>query len=732
MSQHAVTSLQVGGDEGSELDLLRKRVQELEREAADNVRLAQRLSARDAVTGILSNAATMTEALEAILMTICESLQWSFGGCWVPQHGDVLRCLATHHLPAFPASNFDRASREFALGPGVGLPGLIWRSREAIWIEDVQTISNFPRKSYAAADGLRSAFGFPVRLGSRPLAVMEFFSNEIRNPDEDLLAMFSAIGDQIGQFIERKNAEFHLAQRATELDVLFSMADAVNRSAQPEEVYEEAMTALQRALGADRATVLLNDAAGVMRFRGWRGLSDTYRAAVDGHSPWTPHTTAAEPIVISDVETDPTAALYLNIFRAEGIRALGFIPLFGQGRLLGKFMIYYNSPHRFTEQEIRLASTIAGYMGIVTERRLKEAEIVRREELLRSALTAAQMGTWYWDSASNAVKWSDTLEALYGLAPGTFGGTYQDFLNLVHPDDLTAVLDNIARAGQNGPEYEVEFRIVRPDGSVRWIADKGRVQFDDAGRPIGITGVCWDSTRRRENEEAIKRVNEDLQHFSYAASHDLQEPLRTISAYSIMLSRRYKGRLDPDADQFLNFIGLAVKRMEDLISGLLSYSGAVVVPEAREEVDLREVAAAAIANLEQTIKESEAVITWNDLPSLRVEKTRMIQVFQNLMANSIRYRSEKKPEICITSSERPHEWVFRFADNGVGIDPQYFETVFGMFRRLHGRDIPGSGLGLSICKRVVERHGGRIWVESEPGNGSCFCFTISKTGSATL
>jgi PAS domain S-box-containing protein len=727
MGQHAGMSLQAGRAEDSERAALLLRIQELERDAAATARLAQRLAARDSVTGILANAASLDEAFKAILGTICESLEWSFGACWLPSDHDVLQCFTVYERPGFEVPAFAAASRRFTFAAGIGLPGTVWSSAEPFWIEDVRTAPNFPRAPFAAADGLQSAFAFPIRSGGRPLALMEFFSKEIRQPDPDLLSMFIAVGDQMGQFMQRKNAESRFAQRATELDVLFSMAEAVNRSAQPEEVYEEAINALQLALGADRASVLLFDAAGVMRFRRWRGLSDSYRAAVDGHSPWNPSTTSAEPIVISDVETDPAASLYLDTFRAEGIRALGFIPLFGHGRLLGKFMIYYNSPHRFTPEEIRLATTIAGYIGIVTDRRIKEAEISGREELLRSALSAAEMGTWHWNRATGVVKWSGALEQIFGLAPGSFAGTYEAFLALVHPDDRSAVQENVARAGQDSPIYEVEFRTTRPDGSVRWIADKGRVQFDDAGRMIGITGVCWDTTKRRENEEAVLRSNEDLQHFSYAASHDLQEPLRTISAYTRLLAKRYDGRLDADADEFLSFILQAVSSMEDLITGLLDYSRVATGSGSREQVSFDQLAERAIANLRRSIAETGAKITWNGLPALTVEKALMAQVFQNLIANGIRYRRETPPEIRIDVSERPHDWVFCFRDNGVGIEPEYCEIVFGMFRRLHGREIPGSGLGLAICKRVVERHGGRIWVESVPGKGSSFFFTIPKS-----
>jgi light-regulated signal transduction histidine kinase (bacteriophytochrome) len=166
--------------------------------------------------------------------------------------------------------------------------------------------------------------------------------------------------------------------------------------------------------------------------------------------------------------------------------------------------------------------------------------------------------------------------------------------------------------------------------------------------------------------------------------------------------------------------------MEQLINGLLNYSRAVVLPEMLETVDFAEVLDIAAMNLKQTIEESAARISWTEPPRARVEKTLMVHVFQNLIGNAIRYRREVSPEVRISTEDRGRDWVFRVQDNGIGIDPQYHEMIFAMFRRLHGRETPGNGLGLSICKRIIERHGGRIWVESELEKGSCFCFTLPK------
>ncbi len=222
----------------------------------------------------------------------------------------------------------------------------------------------------------------------------------------------------------------------------------------------------------------------------------------------------------------------------------------------------------------------------------------------------------------------------------------------------------------------------------------------------------------------LKSANEELQRFAYVASHDLQEPLRMISSYLQLLERRYKNRLDQDADEFIDFAVNGAKRLQKMIESLLEYSRVETRGEPFKEFSSDEALDDALDNLEVAIAENDAVITRQKLPMVLGDAGQISRVFQNLISNSLRFRSKERPKIQISASRQNGEWLFSVRDNGIGIDPQYHDKIFVIFQRLHGHDYPGTGIGLSISKRIIERHGGRIYMESAPGKGSIFHFTL--------
>jgi len=224
---------------------------------------------------------------------------------------------------------------------------------------------------------------------------------------------------------------------------------------------------------------------------------------------------------------------------------------------------------------------------------------------------------------------------------------------------------------------------------------------------------------------ALKRSNRELEQFAYVASHDLQEPLRMVSSFTQLLAKRYQGKLDKDADEFIAYVVAGAKRMQALINDLLTYSRVDTRGKSFEPIDSEAVFDQAIANLRVAIEEGEAVITHDPLPSLIADDSQIVQLFQNLLGNAIKFHGKEPPRIHVSAKQEGNEWVFSFRDNGIGIAPEYFDRIFVIFQRLHGREeYPGTGTGLAICKKIVERHGGRIWVESEPSKGSTFYFAI--------
>ena len=231
-----------------------------------------------------------------------------------------------------------------------------------------------------------------------------------------------------------------------------------------------------------------------------------------------------------------------------------------------------------------------------------------------------------------------------------------------------------------------------------------------------------------ESNEALRKSNEDLNQFAYAASHDLQEPLRLVALYSQMLQKKYSDRLDAQADQYVSYvINGALYRMEicPLLKDLLAYSQVGSLGDGpASPVAVSEALRKALLNLQASIDQNQALVTWNGLPTLQAHEIRLVQLLQNLVGNAIKYRGSESPQVHIDAERRAGEWCFSVKDNGIGIKPEYVQQIFGIFKRLHGSNYPGTGIGLAICERIVKSYGGQIWVESSLGEGSTFYFTL--------
>ena len=233
--------------------------------------------------------------------------------------------------------------------------------------------------------------------------------------------------------------------------------------------------------------------------------------------------------------------------------------------------------------------------------------------------------------------------------------------------------------------------------------------------------------RVAERTRELSRSNEDLRQFAYAASHDLQEPLRTVGNFTELLSQRMKNVEDQDAQEFMAYIIDGVRRMNTLVKDLLAYSQVSHGPiESVNPASAEAVFQAAVMNLSVAIKESAATVTHDPLPDVLIDFGQLTQIFQNLIGNAIKYRGEQPPAVHVSAEETETHWVLSFRDNGIGIDPAYKDQVFGIFKRLHGREYPGTGMGLAICKKIIDRYGGQMWVESQRGQGADFKFSIPK------
>jgi len=317
------------------------------------------------------------------------------------------------------------------------------------------------------------------------------------------------------------------------------------------------------------------------------------------------------------------------------------------------------------------------------------------------------------------------------------------YVDFVHPDDRERTLQQAAALAQDDVEtrdFEVRFRTT--DGSYRSLSVSAQASVAEGL----IYAVAKDITERREAEQSLARATEqlrrraaelersnaDLEQFAYVASHDLSEPLRMVSGFVQLLAKRYEGRLDAEADEFIAYAVEGVTRMQELIDDLLTFSR--IGRDGREsvEVDLARVARRALEALSTHVAEAGATVAVDELPTVLGNQRELSQLFQNLLSNGLKFRGTEPPRIQVSArldaegahSKRPR-WEFSVADNGIGIEPRHAERIFKMFQRLHGRDVyPGTGIGLPICKKVVEHHEGRIWVEPNPDGGTVFKFTL--------
>lgn len=242
--------------------------------------------------------------------------------------------------------------------------------------------------------------------------------------------------------------------------------------------------------------------------------------------------------------------------------------------------------------------------------------------------------------------------------------------------------------------------------------------------------VELDERRRAEAKLAryaadLRRSNAELEQFAYVASHDLQEPLRMVASFTQLLAKRYRGKLDQDADEFIGFAVDGANRMQMLINDLLALSRVGTRGKPLEPTDCEALLSHTLTNLAAMLQETGAVVTHDQLPTVLADAVQLGQMFQNLLINALKFQGREPPRVHISAQRQDNEWLFSVRDNGIGIDSQHQERIFAIFQRLHRReDFPGTGLGLALCKKIAERHGGRIWVESEPGRGSTFNFTI--------
>jgi PAS domain S-box-containing protein len=372
------------------------------------------------------------------------------------------------------------------------------------------------------------------------------------------------------------------------------------------------------------------------------------------------------------------------------------------------------------------AGEIQEWVGVhndITDRKQAEQAMQESEERFRTLANNVSQFAWMADEKGQAFWHNQRWFDYTGTTPEEMEGF--GWKRVHHPDHLDRVSQHIFQCFETGEIWEDTFPLRGKDGTYRWFLSRALPIRDAEGKILRWFGTNTDISEQREIEDRLRRANEDLESFAYSASHDLQEPLRMITIYSQLLVSIFKGQVDDKADICVNYITDGTRRMTELLADLLAYTAvdSKTVDDA-EVMDLNLVFQEVTRGMEVAIAESGATITSEHLPTVNGHRAHFVQLFQNLISNCIKYRSQRPCHIHVSAQQEGGNWSIAVTDNGMGIAPQYHERVFGVFKRLHGKKIPGTGIGLAICQRVVERYKGRIWVESELDKGATFLFTL--------
>jgi PAS domain S-box-containing protein len=361
-----------------------------------------------------------------------------------------------------------------------------------------------------------------------------------------------------------------------------------------------------------------------------------------------------------------------------------------------------------------------------TERKKAEEALVASEHRLRWALQGSGGGAWDWDLTSGEVWWSQEMYELWGVVPGTQMNLHNS-LALLHEQDRGRLRKAVEESISRQTDFRCEFRIHHAKHGERWMASHGRLVHEESGLSDRLLGITLDITDRKLAQEALQRSNRELEQFAYVASHDLQEPLRAVVGFLQLIQSRYGDQIDEKGRHFIDRSVKAGYRMQRLIRELLTLSGINTKGAAFAPTDLNRIVKDVLENLQTIILEKNIDITCAALPNLTIDASQIQSLFQNLIMNAVKYNENPKPIIDIGCRERDSVYHFFVKDNGIGISPEFHQRIFMLFQRLHAEsEYPGTGLGLALCKKIIERHGGKIWVESQLNLGSTFNFTLPK------
>ncbi|MCY7309194.1 MAG: PAS domain S-box protein, partial [Chitinophagaceae bacterium] len=395
-----------------------------------------------------------------------------------------------------------------------------------------------------------------------------------------------------------------------------------------------------------------------------------------------------------------------------------------------KDIIWVSANIRMVKDETGAISYFEGTLEDITDRKKGEEQLLNMSNRLQLAIDATSIGIWDWDIANNNTVWDKEMYHIYNVDvndPRTISEAWEA---TVHPDDLERVSGELQAAINGEKEYDTEFRIIWKDKTIHHVKGNALVQRNQAGEAVRMIGTNADITERKEAEEEILQLNQNLDQFANITAHDLQEPIRMVSGFLGLLEKKYTDVLDEQGKSYVFRAKDGADRMSILIKDLLEFSRSGNKAAKKESVDLLTVMDLVNKDLTIVVADTKAILNIPEsLPIVTGTQSALYRLFLNLISNGIKFRKKDAvPEIALTVNELQDYWEFKLQDNGIGVAEKDQPKLFQAFQRLHRRDeYPGTGLGLVTCKKIVETHGGKIWMTSEAGKGTAFHFTINKT-----
>ncbi len=452
-----------------------------------------------------------------------------------------------------------------------------------------------------------------------------------------------------------------------------------------------------------------------------------------------------EKIIVDNIATDKRWVDFKQLASRDGLKACWSFPIFdSQNKVLGTFALYYKRVRTPTPDEESSFDRVKNLLTIIIENKLSLEAVKESNQSYDLVALATNDAIWDWDININiVVRTGKGLKILFGYEPFEADLDADFWMKRVHPDDKPKVLQKqqVFLNNHTAQYWEDEYRFLRKDGEYSYVFDRGYILRNEEGKAIRMIGATRDITERKQNEALLLELNNrlkqradeltasnvELERFAYIASHDMQEPLRMITSFLQLFKKRYEDQIDETAEQYIHYAVDGADRMKRLIMDLLEYSKVGSNKEIFKTINTNELLGEVVNVFLSRLEEMKGVITLDELPVVCANRTQLFQLFQNLVGNALKYASDAPPRIHISGKEEEDHFQFSVSDNGIGIKPVFFEKIFILFQRLHHKnEYGGTGIGLAVCKKIVERHKGKIWLESAPGKGSCFYFTISK------